>query len=39
MDLRKFKKHKRGPKKPPTPKPKFKGKPHISTAKLLAAEV
>jgi len=36
MDLSKFKKHKRGPKKPPPPKNKFKGKPHVSTAKLLA---
>lgn len=36
MDLSKFKKHKRGPKKPPPPKTKFKGKPHVSTAKLLA---
>jgi hypothetical protein len=36
MNLRKFKKNKRGPKKPPTPKDKFKGKPHVSTAKLLA---
>lgn len=38
MNLAKFKKHKRGPKKPSTPKEKFKGKPHVSTAKLLAAE-
>jgi len=38
MDLKKFKKHKRGPKKPPIPKDKFKGKPQVSTAKLLAAE-
>jgi len=36
MDLSKFKKHKRGPKKPPRPKTKHKGKPHVSTAKLLA---
>jgi hypothetical protein len=36
MNLRKFKKNKRGPKKPPMPKDKFKGKPHVSTAKLLA---
>lgn len=38
LNLKKFKKHKRGPKKPPTPKEKFKGKPHVSTAKLLAAK-
>ena len=38
LDLRKFKKNKRGPKKSPTPKDKFKGKPHVSTAKLLAAD-
>ena len=37
LDLRKFKKNKRSAKKPPTPKDKFKGKPHVSTAKLLAA--
>jgi hypothetical protein len=36
MNLAKFKKHKRGPKKPPTAKNKFKGKPHVSTARLLA---
>ena len=36
MNLAKFKKHKRGPKKPPTPKNKFKGQPHVSTARLLA---
>ena len=38
MDLSKFKKNKRGPKKPTPLKTKFKGKPHVSTAKLLAAE-
>jgi Transposase DDE domain len=37
MDLSKFKKHKRGPKKPPTSRNKFKGHPHVSTAKLLAS--
>ena len=37
VDLSKFKKHKRGPKKPPTPKTKFIGKPHVSTAKLIAS--
>ena len=36
IDLRKFKKHKRGPKKKPKPKTKHVGKPHVSTAKLLA---
>lgn len=36
IDLRKFKKHKRGPKKAPPPKNKFKGKPHVSTARLLS---
>lgn len=36
IDLRKFKKHKRGPKKKPKPKTKYLGKPHVSTAKLLA---
>jgi len=38
LNLRKFKKNKRGPKKSPAPKDKFKGKPHVSTAKLLAAD-
>jgi hypothetical protein len=37
VDLSKFKKNKRGPKKPPNPKNQFKGKTHVSTAKLLAA--
>ena len=37
VDLAKFKKTKRGPKKPPPSKNQFKGKPHVSTAKLLAA--
>ena len=31
-----FLKTKRGPKKPRTPRTKFKGKPHVSTARLLA---
>ncbi len=35
IELRKFKKHKRGAKKPPPPKNERKGKPHVSTAKLL----
>lgn len=37
MDLSKFKKNKRGPKKPPTPRNQFKDQPHVSTAKLLAS--
>lgn len=37
MDLSKFKKNKRGQKKPPTPRNKFKGHPHVSTARLLAS--
>lgn len=37
INLKKFKKHKRGPKKPSIPKEKFKGMPHVSTARLLAA--
>jgi IS4 transposase len=36
VDLRKLRKTARGPKKPPTPRTRFKGKPHVSTAKLLA---
>jgi len=36
IELRKFKKHKRGIKKPPLPKDKHKGKPHVSTARLLS---
>lgn len=36
VDLRKLLKTTRGPKKPPTPRTRFKGKPHVSTAKLLA---
>ncbi|MEN8123213.1 MAG: transposase [Bacteroidota bacterium] len=36
IELRKFKKHKRGPKKPPPLKNKYKGKPHVSTARLLS---
>jgi IS4 transposase len=36
VDLKKLRKTTRGPKKPPTPRTKFKGKPHVSTAKLLA---
>jgi hypothetical protein len=36
LNFRKFKKHKRRPKQLPLPKDAFKGKPHVSTAKLLA---
>ncbi len=38
VNLKKLRKSPRGPKKPPTPrtKHKHKGKPHVSTAKLLA---
>ncbi|NTW07642.1 MAG: hypothetical protein HGA29_07340 [Syntrophaceae bacterium] len=38
IDLWRFKKNKRGPKKPSKPKEKFVGKPHVSTARLLAAK-
>ena len=38
LNLKKFKKNKRGVKKSPTPKDKFKGQPHVSTAKLLATD-
>ena len=37
VDLKKYKKHRRGPKKPPTNKDQFKGHTHVSTAKLLKA--
>ena len=36
IDLSKFKSPKRKPKKQPLPKNKFKGKPHVSIAKLIA---
>jgi hypothetical protein len=36
VDLRKLRKTTRGPKKPPTPRTRFIGQPHVSTAKLLA---
>jgi len=36
VDLKKLRKTTRGPKKPRTPRTKHKGKPHVSTAKLLA---
>ena len=35
--LAKFKKNKRGPKKASNPRTQFKGKTHVSTAKLVAA--
>lgn len=35
VDLKKYKKSKRGPKKPPLKKTKFVGHPHVSTKKLL----
>lgn len=36
VDLRKLRKTTRGPKMPPTPRTQFKGKPHVSTARVLA---
>jgi hypothetical protein len=36
MELWRFKKNQRGPKKPAKPKNQFVGKPHVSTARLLA---
>jgi hypothetical protein len=36
-NLHHYRKATRGPKKPPPPRTKFKGQPHVSTAKLLAA--
>jgi hypothetical protein len=35
IDLKKYKKNSRGPKKPPIKRTQFKGHPHVSTAKLL----
>lgn len=35
VDLSKFPKSKRGPKKPPTPRTRYKNKPHVSTFKLI----
>ena len=37
VDLKKYKKHPRGPKKPPMEKTQFRGHPHVSTAKLIKA--
>ncbi len=36
VNLRRYQKHPRGPKKPPPKKPKYKNGGHVSTAKLLA---
>ena len=36
VDLHKLRKTTRGPKKPPTPRTKYQGHPHVSTARLLA---
>jgi hypothetical protein len=35
VDLKKYKKNPRGPKKPPIKRTQFKGHPHVSTARLL----
>jgi hypothetical protein len=35
IDLKKYKKNRRGPKKPPIQRTRFKGHPHVSTARLL----
>ena len=35
LDIRKFRKHKRGPKKPPTPRTRYRNTPHVSTKRLL----
>ena len=37
IDLKKYKKHPRDPKKPPMEKTQFRGHPHVSTAKLIKA--
>lgn len=37
VSLERFKKHPRGPKKPTTPRTLYADKPHVSTARLLAA--
>jgi hypothetical protein len=36
INLEKFRKQQRGPKKTPAPKTRFAGKPHVSTARVLA---
>lgn len=38
IDMRRYQKHPRGPKKPPTRKTKYKHGAHVSTAKLLAMQ-
>ncbi len=38
VDLEKYKKNRRGIKKPRPKRDKYKGSPHVSTAKLLAAK-
>jgi hypothetical protein len=37
VDLKAMRKNRRGPKKPLTKRTRYKDKPHVSTAKLLAA--
>jgi len=36
IQLKRFKKNKRGPKNPSPPKEKYKGQPHVSTARLIS---
>lgn len=36
MDLRRYRKHKRGPKKPPPPMDRYRNGGHVSTARLIA---
>jgi hypothetical protein len=38
VDLSRYRKHKRGPKKPPPPRRRDMHKPHVSTAKMLAQQ-
>jgi hypothetical protein len=35
LDISKYRKHKRGPKKPPTPRTRYRNTPHVSTKRLL----
>ena len=37
INLSRFQKHRRGPKKPPPKRDDYKGEPHVSTARLLSA--
>jgi hypothetical protein len=37
VNLKCFRKYRRGPKKPPPPRKRYKRKPHVSTARILAA--